>query len=384
MQKIIHFILGIGLLSSMIACTSTKQEKSIERIPIRTENGYQYINTKGDIVIDSQFAEATLFHDGLALVKTTKAVQNWGYIDINGNFIIEAKYEQATLFSEGFAWVVADNQAPSVINRKGNLLFTLKEAQRVRSFSQGLAPVQIADSLNLVWGYVNTKGKLSIPPQFDAAYPFHDGIALIRMGDKFGFINLKGEIIVKPQYADSQLTTYCQQTRLRIIEPYTEVQTDYFDVKEIVEVLRSVVVKATKNHIFDATFGDIVQYYGLNEEVFNKFNENNRIANVSISEILGYDIYIEGQAWKKSGNDTYQFLPNAKIKSFSMYIQLSKGGEGKAEQIFKTCKTAFGGYTLDPNESTDLNYVFKNKEQKISVWGVYGASALVIKIEPIP
>lgn len=39
-----------------------------------------------------------------------------------------------------------------------------------------------------------------IEPQYDECLSFEEGVAPVRVGDKWGFINTKGEMIVKPQY----------------------------------------------------------------------------------------------------------------------------------------------------------------------------------------
>ncbi|BAY21716.1 hypothetical protein NIES2100_14730 [Calothrix sp. NIES-2100] len=44
------------------------------------------------------------------------------------------------------------------------------------AFTQGLARVQI----NNQWGYIDKTGKFVIPPEFDEAHPFLDGLALVR------------------------------------------------------------------------------------------------------------------------------------------------------------------------------------------------------------
>lgn len=382
MYKILRLIIAFGFFLSLFSCTD-KKENANQLIPVNTEKGYQYVNTKGEIIIKAQFTDASLFHDGLALVQTTvEGLKNWGYINEKGEYVITPNYEQATLFNEGFAWMVANDSAPHVINTKGEILFSIEDVQRARNFSQGLAAVQVADSMSLQWGYVNTKGEFSICPQFQEAYPFKNGIAMVKKDDKYGFINLKGEISIPTQYSESDFSAYCRETQACKISPYTEVETDYFDKEEILDILRSVLTNANDHRIFETTFADLIKEYGINQDVFSKFTDENRIAHISVSQVFGYDIYVLGQAWKALGKDTYEFLPTAKIEAFSIYVQLTKGGAGKASQIFDAFDTAFAGYTQDKVESTDVTHVFTNGKQKISIWMIYGSS-FVVKMEPI-
>ncbi len=50
------------------------------------------------------------------------------------------------------------------------------------------------------WGYADSRGKFIIPPKFESASPFSDGLALVSVWNKFGFINEKGFPVLKPQY----------------------------------------------------------------------------------------------------------------------------------------------------------------------------------------
>lgn len=53
----------------------------------------------------------------------------------------------------------------------------------------------IAVPIGEKWGYINLKGEVVIPPQYDSATLFYDGIAEVRIDGKYGFINKKNEIV---------------------------------------------------------------------------------------------------------------------------------------------------------------------------------------------
>lgn len=61
--------------------------------------------------------------------------------------------------------------------------------QNVRSFSEGLAPVQAS---NGKWGYINEKQQFVIPARFDDAKEFQSGKAAVKANGKWGFINKSG------------------------------------------------------------------------------------------------------------------------------------------------------------------------------------------------
>jgi hypothetical protein len=53
------------------------------------------------------------------------------------------------------------------------------------------------------WGYMNHEGHLSIAPEFDAAWPFSEGRALVQRGRMFGYIDVDGEVVIPLRYRDA-------------------------------------------------------------------------------------------------------------------------------------------------------------------------------------
>lgn len=61
--------------------------------------------------------------------------------------------------------------------------------KNVRSFSEGVAPVQ---SNNGKWGYIDTHNQWTIPARFEDAQEFKSGRAAVKLNGKWGFINKNG------------------------------------------------------------------------------------------------------------------------------------------------------------------------------------------------
>ena len=57
-------------------------------------------------------------------------------------------------------------------------------------------PVQV----NGKYGYIDSKGKVTVNPQFDAAEPFSDGYAPVKVADRWGYIDKSGKLAIAPQY----------------------------------------------------------------------------------------------------------------------------------------------------------------------------------------
>lgn len=52
-----------------------------------------------------------------------------------------------------------------------------------------------------MWGYINDKGEFQIEPKYDETFDFSDeGIAMVKLNDKFGVVNGKGEEILEPNF----------------------------------------------------------------------------------------------------------------------------------------------------------------------------------------
>lgn len=63
-------------------------------------------------------------------------------------------------------------------------------------FQEGLAAVKI----NNKWGYIDQKGNWVIKPKYNKAFSFQEGLAPAAINDKWGYINKKGNWIIKPRY----------------------------------------------------------------------------------------------------------------------------------------------------------------------------------------
>ncbi len=215
----------------------TKVDFSI--VPVMGSNGeYQYIDVsqKGKVVINPQFSEATIFRDGLALVKTSGSDGKWGYIDKKGKFVIPPVYSYAQTFGSGVAWVQMEDQPPMLIDKKGKMILQIDSLGAAIPFNHGISSITIyskgkgltmfinkkgepaiavaeeyADDINdgfysfvnretRKYGYKNKNGEITINPQFDGAARFFDGMAAVQVGEKEGAIDKKGDIIINPQY----------------------------------------------------------------------------------------------------------------------------------------------------------------------------------------
>jgi hypothetical protein len=51
------------------------------------------------------------------------------------------------------------------------------------------------------YGYINVHGEVVVQPTFDSAGDFHDGRAVVKVGDKYGYIDANGRVAISLNYA---------------------------------------------------------------------------------------------------------------------------------------------------------------------------------------
>ena len=81
------------------------------------------------------------------------------------------------------------------IDSRGKMLIA-PQFDRTSGFSEGLAVVRIGAKS----GFINSTGEVVIAPQFDEASPFSEGLAAVQVGTKFGYISTKGLVVITPQF----------------------------------------------------------------------------------------------------------------------------------------------------------------------------------------
>lgn len=198
--QLVAVMTATSILSSCVGGGDSISE--VHLIPVKSGKEFQYIDREGKIIINPQFQNATVFRDGLALVETYGDEPKFGFITEDGKYAINAQYKEATVFSDGLAWAVAENAAPAAIDKKGELKFTLEDAEEVRIFKNGLAAFSMVNEEGEEkWGFVDKEGKVAINPQFSSVSNFSDGKCGVRNSDgKWGFIDKEGKISINYQF----------------------------------------------------------------------------------------------------------------------------------------------------------------------------------------
>lgn len=183
----------------------------------------------------------------------------WGYANIKGDLIIPAQYEKCYRFSaEGLATIYDQKERQyHFINLKNERLpvevseFKIRDGMGfdVQGFCDGMAMVKLGEK----WGYINTAGKVVIAAKYDDATDFSSGYANAKIGKKFIILNTKGEEI--------------------------EVESDVIDVRDFSEKLAP---------------------FRASNKKFGFLGTDGKIAIKALYESVGY--FSDGLAWAKDGD----------------------------------------------------------------------------------
>jgi hypothetical protein len=141
----------------------------------------------------------------------------FGFIDRTGKIQVPLKYDGVSSFSNGFAFV-GSNDKFGYIDKSGNEIVPL------RYESYGIRKDGVFDYLDLMFGfrstankpllevkvngkvgYVDAKGELVIPADFDEGFPFLSDFAAVKRGDKWGYIDSTGTEVIPLRYENVSL-----------------------------------------------------------------------------------------------------------------------------------------------------------------------------------
>lgn len=137
--------------------------------------------------------------------KEADSTQRSGYIDVKGNLVAEFPFhaitearERLAFYTRGERW--AKGLLWGLVREDGTPV-TPTRFTSYRLFSEGRAAVSTdAESgFSFTFGYIDGGGGWAIAPQFEAAYPFSEGVAYAKrppLSSLFGLIDLHGERLI--------------------------------------------------------------------------------------------------------------------------------------------------------------------------------------------
>jgi len=222
------------------------------RIPniglISNPGKWGYIDRTGKLLMPLGFTHAENFSEGLAAITNGDRDQG-AFIDHSGKIIFTLPLDVTLGFHEGIAGVLL-NGSVSYYDRTGKkLTVPTEDGPKSHSFSEGLVPIEIKgktgfidksgkvaiapqfedvddfsaglaavkvrsnettwcareasgsrEGFTMKWGYIDKSGKFVIPPQFESAAPFAEGLAVIHQCGEAFFIDTAGKVVLKADF----------------------------------------------------------------------------------------------------------------------------------------------------------------------------------------
>ena len=162
------------------------------RIGVSRHGKQGFLDTMGNEIIPCIYDEIGLFRHGRTLVRIDAL---YGIIDTMGRTILPIEYYN--LSPKGDKYVYHDSLALfekdhrlGFIDLEGNIVIPPR-FEEAYHFSQGLASVRFQGK----WGYINTHGDPWLPFIFNIASPFENGRAEVYLGNRQYIIDLTGRCV---------------------------------------------------------------------------------------------------------------------------------------------------------------------------------------------
>jgi len=151
---------------------------------------FGYINRNGKPIIPLIYEDATEFSEGLAFVKNKDFR---GFIDTNNHPVIKMENSAGNKFTEGLADINDKRYRQGFMNKKGEIVIPL-QFELLDNFSEGLAFAIKGDTI----GYINKTGKFEFTVDGYAGKPFSDSMAFVGVLNeakemRWALINRNGE-----------------------------------------------------------------------------------------------------------------------------------------------------------------------------------------------
>jgi hypothetical protein len=161
------------------------------------EDLYGLYDLNGKQVLPQDFEYIDGFYCGRAIVKRNG---KYGVIDETGKELFYTDYGSINRYTNDYALVETNYKnggiKAGIINKDGKVVVPAIY-QDVSNFREGLAAIE----QNQKYGFVDTTGKIVVQFKYDQVQPFESGIAKVWIGWKYvGYVNSKGKEIIPPDF----------------------------------------------------------------------------------------------------------------------------------------------------------------------------------------
>lgn len=175
--------------------------------PVRTRTSYRwgYADAAGTLVVDDRYQSTRTFRDGMGGVRLDN---RWGFVDASGAEVISPRFVSIDSFSEGYAFVRLADYSRAYVDRTGAAVTLPEDLPELDNHDHsdvrdGAALVRVDGEYRFL---VMDGSDASGTPLFEAAFadarPFHEGVAPVRVSDRWGLIDKTGAFVVSPRWIE--------------------------------------------------------------------------------------------------------------------------------------------------------------------------------------
>jgi hypothetical protein len=189
------------------------------RAVVRVGEKYSLIDPSGNLIGDIPYRVLGSFHQGLLRVQANGLVDRAGkklptryaFVDRQGKVVIEPQFATAGEFPDDPADlpVGALDHDWCYFDRTGKIAIRIPEGPHLDDPDQ-FVNGRLRAKQGFTWGYKDASGGWAIPPKYNDARPFQDGLASVQDGDKWIVIDVHGNLVPR----DNQ--------RIHVMGPYSE------------------------------------------------------------------------------------------------------------------------------------------------------------------
>lgn len=163
---------------------------------INIDDLWGFIDYNGKIIIKNVFLKTGEFADSLCWARNID--QLTGFIDHTGKYVIEPEFTGCDRFDtiSHLARVKDNDGIYFYIDKKGMRLYF--KTDFYNDFVEGLCHANYIKTGKA--GFVDKSGYYIIPPKFDKAADFKNGVCRVRVDGKWGLIDKTGRFIIEPKF----------------------------------------------------------------------------------------------------------------------------------------------------------------------------------------
>ena len=170
--------------------------------PVRQGERWGFVGESGTITIPLMYDLVEAFVNGIAIVSQDS---QFGAIDPAGHPVLRTRFESLqpadSLFHDNRALVTMSGKK-GYVSRAGTIALP-PMYEDAEPFSEGLAAVTRRGKT----GYIDTTGRMVIAPRTWTVESFSHGRALVLVGDRYGYIGRDGAYVTRPQFTDARSFT---------------------------------------------------------------------------------------------------------------------------------------------------------------------------------